>query len=78
MKMNVREMMNTITTEYVHKIRDYEDSTCYAYLKFQFEHLVEIGEDPSEYEVIFLQDEEPKYTDKGMKITKRFRLSKIK
>lgn len=75
---DAQKLMDNIVTQYAHKVRDYEDSTCYAYLKLQINHLKEIGEDPRNYEVVFLQDEYPEHTDDGMKITKRFRLRKFR
>lgn len=78
---SINDTMNTIAKDYAHKVADWEDSANYAFMKLQFENLKEKGEDPRNYEVVYVDTEWPDYEELAdgmkLKITKRFRLRKF-
>lgn len=75
--MNLADLHKTITEEYAHKIAEWQDTINYSYMVECFKLLKERGEDPTNFEVIFIRDEFPERTDNGLKITHRIQLRKI-
>lgn len=70
-----------ITTEFAHKLAEYEDSAAFAYLDAMMSELKEKGEDPTQYELLFIESEYPEYVEDGdsakMVVRKRLQLRKI-
>lgn len=75
--MNLPDSLNKITTDYAHKVADYEDSVVYRYLTGQIEALKAKGEDITKYEIIFVANDHPVRTKDGFRIEKTVRLHKI-
>jgi len=74
--MNLDKTMSKITSEFAHKVAEYEDSAVYAYLKAEVEALEKKGEDLTQYELIFITTETTIRTEDGFKIQKAVRLHK--
>jgi len=74
---NILDTQQSIASHYAHKIAELTDSVAYAYIVKQIDALKEKGEDPTQYEVIFVRDNFPGQTDDAMVITNHIRLVKI-
>lgn len=72
------DMQNEIVRDYAHKVAEYESSALYAYLIGMIQALEARGEDPANWEIVFVESEYPEETDSGFKITRRVRVRKFR
>lgn len=75
--MNLDQQMNDLTKNWAKKLVEFRDSSIFAFVETQFKHLQAIGEDPREYEIIFISHETPHQTVDGFKIDNTLRIRKI-
>ena len=80
-RITLAQMHTKLTTEFAHKLADYEDSAAFAYMDSMMSVLKEKGEDPTQYELAFIESEYPETVEieDGLKmvVRKRLQLRKI-
>jgi uncharacterized protein (UPF0297 family) len=80
-RLTAAQIHEKITVEFAHKLADYQDSAAFAYLDAMITELKERGEDPTQYELLFIESETPEYVEEEnsakMVVRKRLQLRKI-
>lgn len=57
--MSLVDIHDVFTKKMAHKITDYEDSAAYAYVMTMMEEVKKRGEDPANYELVFIESDHP-------------------
>lgn len=80
-KLNLVELRDVLTRNFAQRAIDYEDTAAMAYISTMVEEIVRKGEDPTHYELAFIESEYPEYIEEDdsakMVVRKRLQLRKI-
>lgn len=74
--MNLEEVFQQITTKYAEDMRIWEESYVWAFIVEQIKNLKERGENPADYEIIYVNTL-PREIEDGFSAGRSLRLVKI-